>query len=826
MRVGLERLSWVLAAAMLVVLLAQPVSTQVQLAMSVGAGLCMTVLWLFFRGPTTRFVFLALGSLVVLRYLYWRLTSTLPPVQDPVGFGFGVLLLIAELYCVFILFVSLIINADPLDRAPPYQAPEDELPSVDIFVPSYNEDASILIPTLAAARALDYPADKVTVWLLDDGGTDQKCNDPDPLKAEAARERRASLQRLAADLGCRYLTRARNLHAKAGNLNNGLQNSTAELVVVLDADHAPFRTFLRETVGYFAEDPRLFLVQTPHAFLNPDPIERNLRTFEKMPSENEMFYGITQRGLDKWNGSFFCGSAAVLRRAALDEAGGFSGITITEDCETAFELHARGWTSVYVAKPLIAGLQPETLDSFIGQRSRWCQGMIQIMILKNPALVRGLHMIQRLAYLSSMTFWFYPVPRLIFMFAPLLHIFFDMKVFVANVQESIAYTATYIVINLMMQNYLYGRVRWPFMSELYEYVQGLFLIKAIAKVIASPRKPTFNVTAKGASLDQDHLSPLALPFFLVYGLLAAGCATALYRYLYEPGVTSLMLVVGLWTFYNLITAGAALGVVAERRQTEANPSLPVRREGTLTLGGVAVDVAVERVSVDRCTVRMTAMLPPRAPGETEQRGVLAVTPMARTDGRPEVRAVLPVVLGRTTSAGEVSVCELVFDGIGAREAAAHVELMYGDPGAMQRFLGRRHAHKDLFTGTAQFVWWGLAEPFRALSYAFKRRSEAAPAQAAPAKAVPAAIAPAASAPVAAAPAARPVPVAAPFVEPAAAVATPVSPPPSLPAAVATPRAEPPPDWIRLMLETENEAILGREANPGRTVPGTQSGRAA
>ena len=60
-----------------------------------------------------------------------------------------------------------------------------------------------------------------------------------------------------------------------------------------------------------------------------------------MPSENEMFYSVTQRGLDKWDGSFFCGSAALLRREALDVAGGFSGITITEDCETAFELHAK-----------------------------------------------------------------------------------------------------------------------------------------------------------------------------------------------------------------------------------------------------------------------------------------------------------------------------------------------------------------------------------------------------------------------------------------------------------------------------------------------------
>ena len=130
-------------------------------------------------------------------------------------------------------------------------------------------------------------------------------------------------------------------------------------------------------------------MQTPHFFLNPDPLERNLETFETMPRENEMFYGVIQRGLDKWDASFFCGSAAVLRRAALDENGGFNGISITEDCETALELHARGWRSTYVDKPLIAGLQPATFASFIGQRSRWAQGMMQILMLRMPCSSAG-----------------------------------------------------------------------------------------------------------------------------------------------------------------------------------------------------------------------------------------------------------------------------------------------------------------------------------------------------------------------------------------------------------------------------------------------------
>ena len=80
----------------------------------------------------------------------------------------------------------------------------------------------------------------------------------------------------------------------------------------------------------------------------------------------------------------------MLRREALQEASGFSGVSITEDCETAIDLHARGWRSIYVDRPLIAGLQPNTFASYIGQRTRWAQGMMQIILLKRPLFKRGL----------------------------------------------------------------------------------------------------------------------------------------------------------------------------------------------------------------------------------------------------------------------------------------------------------------------------------------------------------------------------------------------------------------------------------------------------
>ncbi|WP_245408725.1 UDP-forming cellulose synthase catalytic subunit [Variibacter gotjawalensis] len=688
-------------------MLMQPVSVQAQLLLGVTIIIAMLVLWTFFSSISiARQLFIAFGSFVVMRYVYWRATSTLPPLSDPIGFGFGFTLLMAELYCFLILAISLIVNADPLKRPPMPVDPDNELPTVDVFVPSYNEDEYILATTIAAAKSMDYPPDKLTVWLLDDGGTDQKCNDSNPEKAVAALARRLSLQKLCSELGAQYLTRAKNEHAKAGNMNNGLKHSNGEVIVVFDADHAPFREFLRETIGHFKRDPKLFLVQTPHVFLNPDPIERNLQTWERMPSENEMFYSVTQRGLDKWNGSFFCGSAALLRRAALETTGGFSGITITEDCETAFELHAKGWTSVFVDKPLIAGLQPETFSSFIGQRSRWCQGMFQILMLKNPSLKLGLNFIQRIAYLSSMTFWFFPLPRLIFMFAPLIYIFFDTKIFVSNVDEAIAYTSTYIVVNMLLQNFLYGRVRWPWISELYEYVQGVYLSKAIFSVVLSPRKPTFNVTAKGLSLDKDHLSELAWPYFAIYALLMFGGCVAFYRYMFEPGVTNLMLIVGLWNTFNLIIAGAALGVVSERRAVDRHPRLGIERSAALSANGRVVPVIVINVSTGGCGIRPVEGA---LPGDITK-GRLHIVPL----GNRVTDESLPVVL-RHAQSPETNYYGFEFDGITNREYNALADLMYGEASALQRFLDHRRSHKNLFAGTFQMLIWGVTEPIRAFS---------------------------------------------------------------------------------------------------------------
>lgn len=595
---------WLILAIAAAVMIAQPVGIAAQSFISLAIISLLAIIMFIRTQGVWRHIFLALASVCVLRYAFWRAFNTLPPTDDLYSFIPAILLFAAELYCILMLGMSLFVSSDPI-RRPKAEMVEDELlPSVDVFIPTYNEDAKILTLTLAAAKKLDYPEDKLNVYLLDDGGTDEKCFSSDRTVAIAAKARRKELQELCARLGVNYHAREENSHAKAGNLNNGLSVSTGDLVAVFDADHIPSREFLSETVGHFVQNERLFLAQTPHFFSNPDPIEKNLGTFGKMPSENDMFYQRIQLGLDRWNASFFCGSAAVLRRDALERVGGFSGITITEDCETALSLHARGWESIYIDKPMISGLQPETLSSFIGQRSRWCQGMIQIMLLRNPLFQAGLTGAQRICYLTSNLFWMFPFARLAFLIAPLLFIVFDMKIYVSSSDEFVAYALTYLIVGEMIRTYLYGKVRWPWISEIYEYIQSIYLMRSIFAVLMSPRSPKFNVTDKSsANTERAYLSNLAPVYIILFLVFCAAQIYAIYRYQTEPEIGGLLLIVGAWNLLNLTVSGAALAVIIEKPWSKDPQTLPISRECEMHLGDRTLPVLLTSISGTSATIQ-------------------------------------------------------------------------------------------------------------------------------------------------------------------------------------------------------------------------------
>lgn len=707
---------WAAMSVAVIALVTLPISLRTQLIAGLFVLSVMMVLKSISDEGIWRLISLAFGTAIVMRYVYWRTTSTLPPVNQLEDFIPGLLLYLAEMYSVMMLAISLFVVALPLpakpSRAKAQREDWDNLPTVDVFIPTYNEDSDLLAKTIAASVSMDYPADKFKVWLLDDGGSVQKRNSAKITDAHAAEARFVELKKLAEDLGATYITRERNEHAKAGNLNNALEHSTGDLIAVFDADHAPARDFLLETVGYFAYEEKLFLVQTPHFFLNPDPLERNLQTFEKMPSENEMFYGIIQRGLDKWNASFFCGSAAVLSRKALAETDGFSGVSITEDCETALALHGKGWKSIYIDKPLIAGLQPATFASFIGQRSRWAQGMMQILRYRFPPLKRGLSLPQRLCYMSSTLFWLFPFPRAIFLVAPLFYLFFDLEIFTASGGEFMAYTLTYMVVNLIMQNYLYGAFRWPWISELYEYVQTVHLLPAVISVILHPSKPTFKVTAKDESISTSRLSEIATPFFVVFAVLVFAVFVTIYRVYTEPFKADVTLVVGGWNLLNVIMAGAALGVVSERGERQITRRIKVSRRCEFQLGDNWLPGTIEDVSVYGVRVVLYGH-------EASTAKINDLSGVRFKTYFDQQQHVLPMNIRNVQTLGETTALGCLFAPLEPLHQKLIADLVFADSSQWTQFQLSRRGNPGLLKGSVRFFGLALFQTYRGLVYLFR-----------------------------------------------------------------------------------------------------------
>jgi cellulose synthase (UDP-forming) len=208
------------------------------------------------------------------RYAYYRYSETLWNFNtswsqiSALDAFFVLLLLAAETYSFVILFLGCFQTVRPLKRTP-VQLKDDPAnwPTVDVFIPTYNEPLDIVTPTVLAALTMDYPKDKFRVFILDDG-------------------RRSDFADFAARCGASYVTRLDNTHAKAGNINSALKDTSGEYVAIFDCDHIPTRSFLQVSMGWLTTDPKLGMIQTPHHFYSPDPFERNLGIFRRVPNES------------------------------------------------------------------------------------------------------------------------------------------------------------------------------------------------------------------------------------------------------------------------------------------------------------------------------------------------------------------------------------------------------------------------------------------------------------------------------------------------------------------------------------------------------------
>jgi cellulose synthase (UDP-forming) len=267
-----------------------------------------------------------------------------------------------------------------------------------------------------------------------------------------------------------------------------------------------------------------------------------------------------------------------MRRTMLEEIGGVRGESITEDAETAFELHRRGYRSVYVNKPMVCGLAPDAYADYAVQHTRWAQGMVQIFLLHNPMFCRGLTIAQRLCYVSICLFWFFGLMRIIYFLAPAGFLIFGLSIYHASATQVIAYAIPYVVANFVVADFLFGRTRRPFLSEIYESVQSVFLAPAVLSTLRHPRKPSFRVTPKGMGMQEEQLSALSFFFFGILALNLAAAFSGLARVWLQPEFRETIYVTLAWSLYNVYLCVVSLGALWEKRQARRHHRLVVRGE--------------------------------------------------------------------------------------------------------------------------------------------------------------------------------------------------------------------------------------------------------
>lgn len=297
-------------------------------------------------------------------------------------------------------------------------------PTIDVFVTACGEAPALIERCLRAACAM---RGAHITWLLDDG------NDP-------------TLAELAQRLGARYLTRSHRKDAKAGNLNNALQHTRGEILVIFDIDHVPEPDFLEQTLPFFT-NPRIGFVQVMLTFAN----DRESWIARAAIESSRDFYSATSIGADAIRGATLVGTNALIRRTALESIGGYQP-GLAEDLATSAALHAAKWGSVYVRRPLAPGLAPADLTAWFTQQLKWARGVFELFLTAYPHYFWQLALGQKVSYAVRMTYyWIGPVICL-HLLATILTLYVGQERWLAAFEEYLLYLAPTAIMTVLIRH--------------------------------------------------------------------------------------------------------------------------------------------------------------------------------------------------------------------------------------------------------------------------------------------------------------------------------------------------------------------------------------
>jgi len=252
-----------------------------------------------------------------------------------------------------------------------------DCPDVLVQLPIYNERL-VVDRLVACATALDWPRDRLTVQLLDDSDDDTSVLAGHAIEGA-----------LAQGIHIEHIRREVRTDYKAGALRHGLtlndqrSKGASEFIAIFDADFLPPPDFLRRILPVLTNDEELGMVQARWTHVN-----RSSNLLTRLQAILLDGHFVLEHGARFRGGHFFNfnGTAGVWRRAAIDEAGGWSGDTITEDLDLSYRAQLAGWRFAYLQALEVPAELPEDAGAFKSQQHRWAKGSIQTALKLLPRI--------------------------------------------------------------------------------------------------------------------------------------------------------------------------------------------------------------------------------------------------------------------------------------------------------------------------------------------------------------------------------------------------------------------------------------------------------
>lgn len=340
----------------------------------------------------TFFVFTIYVIYILLRAL------SLPIKYGILSTFLGIILFISEIMGCMAFFVYIIIFRNKYNLNKKYISDlRNGIPVVDILIPTYNEEVSLVEKTIYACTKIKYPKNKLNIYVLDDG-------------------KNIKLRKLCKEYKVNYITREKNEYAKAGNINNALNKINGEYFLVLDSDMIPYDNILENMMGYF-ENKNIAFVQAPQTFYNPDVFQFNIN--QELNNEQDFFMRYIEQARAANGAVLHIGTNAIFKREFVLKVGGYPTSSITEDMALGLLLQAEGYDSVFVNDELACGLSATTYQDLIKQRDRWCRGNLQVMHNFKNVILKKLKLMQKMIYYDGVMYWLSGIAKTVYLIIPI-----------------------------------------------------------------------------------------------------------------------------------------------------------------------------------------------------------------------------------------------------------------------------------------------------------------------------------------------------------------------------------------------------------------------